>query len=528
MTAPVPAVPEYGIGGDYAGARRGRRAFRFCVAFCVALSGSLWFSENYLRYDKGESQYRMALTHEDPSARPILRNVVKRDAEQNATPRVRYVEALAAVEEDDLVLAGYEQAYRLNPGDSFLIIKYGCQLYLHGNHKDARERFREAGIQPPKNALPHYLEAAALAAGAAPEEDLSEAVALIARANSGGDPILFPAPLWHPSLMKGGDWYVRKQRELIDLSCMPLFRLRNALVSRAALALDKNEVQDWDSWLEKLQVLGERLMGGGHINPESLGASQAAAGIQIQLDALRLRNAIAAKTRGASSPDFAARIQALEKALSQITVFYGVRDAQVQTLTEVYQHPLFLIGKTLLMLVLVYLFSVLASRAVDRRKTTYALPHRKSLGGILAAGSSLLFLLLSLSSVLQREAPGSTYPEHLLTWVWYGLLGFLLLFGVLYPWWRLPTATLLIERMEVYEDAGAALRQLQRLRRRAAITLVRRYFGLLLGLFLCIVSGWTVSYRIAYSTYPMQLKLLVPGLEQQERQVVSSAQELLE
>ena len=129
---------------DHAGLRRGRRAFRYSVAACVFFGFALWFAEGYLRFDRAETQYRMSLTLHEASARPVLRNVVKRDAEANDPPNAKYVEALAAVEEPDMVLTVYEQAMRLNPRSSFLIINYGCALFLADRPAEARERFREA------------------------------------------------------------------------------------------------------------------------------------------------------------------------------------------------------------------------------------------------------------------------------------------------------------------------------------------------------------------------------------------------
>lgn len=86
----------------------------------------MWFSEGYLRFSRLESQYRMALTLPMDSARAILRNVVKRDKGQ--TPK--YVEALAFIEESDVILTRYEEAYKLAPNNPYLLINYGCRLFL--------------------------------------------------------------------------------------------------------------------------------------------------------------------------------------------------------------------------------------------------------------------------------------------------------------------------------------------------------------------------------------------------------------
>lgn len=82
----------------------------------------------------------------------------------------------------------------------------------------AREKFREAGVHPPRNALPNYLEAAALAAGLKPGADLSESMALVARANNSAAPLLFPVPQWHATLPRAGEYYANRQHNL-PVSC---------------------------------------------------------------------------------------------------------------------------------------------------------------------------------------------------------------------------------------------------------------------------------------------------------------------
>ncbi|HOH29924.1 MAG TPA: hypothetical protein PLC40_09630, partial [Candidatus Hydrogenedentes bacterium] len=144
---------------DFVWARRIRRSFRLLVAIAFLLTFMLWFAEGYLRYEQSEIQYRMSLTLHPAQARPILRTVVRRETELKKAPSPLYLEALALVEEPDEVLEAYARAYQANPRDMSLLLNYGCRLYAGGNPGEARERFREAGANPPSNALPRYLEA---------------------------------------------------------------------------------------------------------------------------------------------------------------------------------------------------------------------------------------------------------------------------------------------------------------------------------------------------------------------------------
>jgi len=265
---PGPESEYFGQRADNAGARRVRRSFRYAVAAWVFFAGTLWYLDGYKRLELRETQYRMALTEEPPSARAVLRNVVRRDKERNAQPNVKYLEALAAVEEADNVLPCYEQAYRLHSEDPWLAINYGCRLFLQAQYKDARERFREAGIHAPKNALPRYLEAAALAmqgaAQGAPEaleESLRQALGLVERANAAGDPVVFPQPLWHATLPARGYWYARLRRELAQSVCAPLYRLKDLAMRGLPEKTGKTPPEKARAWVDAIAGLGKRLSG---------------------------------------------------------------------------------------------------------------------------------------------------------------------------------------------------------------------------------------------------------------------------
>ena len=55
----------------------------------------------------------------------------------------------------------------------------------------------------------------------------------------------------------------------------------------------------------------------------------------------------------------------------------------------------------------------------------------------------------------------------------------------------------------------------------------RRYYGILLGSLLCVLSVWIILYRVVFSLYPFQVELLTPGLETQELEVVQQALSML-
>lgn len=501
--------------GDQAGARRSRRTFRFAIMACLALTFALWFSERYLRLDMIESQYRMALTLPDDSARAILRNVVRRDALRTDTPSAKYVEALAAIEEDDLVLPRYEEAYKLNPGNASLILNFGCRLFLAGQYKEARERFRESGIQPPRNALPRYLEAAALAASASLDDDLSEALALVARTNNSGDPILFPKPLWHNTLPARGECYSRMRREIADRCCAPLYRLDGLLIRKARADINAGDLHDWDSWLEKMQEMGARLVGDAQSDPANIGASQAIAGAHIQWSAIQLREQIHEQEAG--KPD-AALIQQrvkLENALDLLKNFENTRGARIEAHRELVKKPLRLSAGTLGIFFGVYLLVMLLSRALQCRRLYWTTPHTSMAKTVLSIGLTLMTCLLMILGFVAQANETAPVLSSFVTGCWYSVAAGLIIAGLIYPFTALP------------RPVDSAQQETPKQRRMAAVTLMRRYFGILFGGYLAALCLWLLLYRIMSGLFPVQLPLLVTGLENEELDIVRRVQEIL-
>ena len=198
-----------------------------------------------------------------------------------------------------------------------------CFLYFDG-HTRRHGSFREAG-NPPGNTLSRYLEAAALAATLDPGADLSDLVALLTRANVSGDPVIFPEPLWHASLPTRGERYDRLQREIAERMSAPLLQCCNLISSRAQKSMEGGELLDWDSWLEKVQVMGARLMGNrpGDSKP-TLG--QIRTGLQIQHQALVLRAEWSRLSGGVVDPEINKALLLVNEALTAVEQFEAGRN----------------------------------------------------------------------------------------------------------------------------------------------------------------------------------------------------------
>jgi hypothetical protein len=99
--------------------------------------------------------------------------------------------------------------------------------------------------------------------------------------------------------------------------------------------------------------------------------------------------------------------------------------------------------------------------------------------------------------------------------------------GVAYPFATVPGADRVLQARGLVEVTPEVRHAARRAHRMAHISLMRRYYGVLFGLMLCVACAWTVIYRIAVSLYPWQTKLLASGLGYEETQVVKQALSLL-
>jgi tetratricopeptide (TPR) repeat protein len=547
-------LPPYVHHGDVTDARRTRRSFRFCVAACVLLAGTLWFSERFLRFELTESQYIAALTLRTESSRAVLRSVVLTDSKQHETPTPKYTEALAEREEEDRIIPTYENAVKLDPNNPQLLVRYGCALFQSEMYGEARDCFDKAARLPVKNALPKYLGAASEAlkqdsGGDGNDEEkkrqlLTESLALVAKANTGDDPVDFPDPLWSEELPAKGFWYGKLRRQIADECCAPLYKYTDLLFAEARRDIAMRKTQYWDSWLSTIEEMGQRLAAA-----VDDGAIQMTAGVRIQLDALSLRETVA-RTGPDKAPDavlneFKERKRKLTEALSQIDSFESSRDNRIALAHSSYVLPLRLCGETMAFACGMFLLSWLVGKIFRTDRTMWALPHTRSGVWTLCASSMLLLILLGAMSAVQPFEILWHIP--IATVIWRAILLGVFVYGLVYPRMALkrlaavgtPPAPPVASRMET-EGVADSMGEVQAVsnaketarpdrlwRWKAYVSYWRRYCGVFAGMFFCVVAFWIIGYRLVLGLYPFQIELLVPGLESQEAKIVRDASSLL-
>jgi tetratricopeptide (TPR) repeat protein len=513
VTEPEWRFPEFGDGGDHIGARRARRAFRRCIAFCVMFVAVLWVSEWFLRYDHADRLYLSALTKtHDDSARSILRQAVIHDERVNERPSPRYVQALAAREEPDEVLPAFEKALKLDPGNAPLAIRYACELQARGRHAEARTLFASALEKDPDNALPGYLEAAVLP-WVEDGEDLSlwPAFTHIARTNSGGRRVQFPRPVWFGGLPQSGYWYGDLQRRINTQACRPLQDFLNLVKDRAREDLESGSQRNWNSWIEHLDTMGARFTRITQANPEGSvrpGAQIAVrAGLHIQRVAAALEAAFE-EARG--EPADSGRVEKIEAAIDELNTYDAMRLEQLDRNRAKLTHALNLIAMTLIGLLFLFMAAYTAQRFIVRDQAYGTIPHPIAGRVVLVLGPAAMFMLLLVTSVLQNRPAYGPEALGVVSVVWWGIVFIYVAFGLAYPAMGLPTVDDAVSKRTGEQPATDAMRAAARRARRAAhFSLIRRYYGIAIGFSLCFFSLWVVLYRILYGLYPWQFELLV-------------------
>lgn len=522
MSEPV-RFPEYGQGGDTIGSRRQRRTFRYFVALCVLGAMTAWTLE-YIKYDRSETQYRMALAHFDASARPILRKVVARDEETRDIPNTRYLAALAAVEEEDRVLPVYARAFAINPNDPTLLTLYGVELYMAGQYKDARERFREAGIEPPDNALPHYLETAAMLAAAPEIESLAAPLDVLNDAKPQTYPILFPAPMWHPSWPRDSAWYWDKQRHIVDRCLAPIFAMLKFTTPRLGAASDPNGEQIAREWLSEVRAMGVGLVGNTATPDEQLGLGRAIAGMGFERQALLLAEETDSLQAPLDSSTATERIAKLDAGITRLQQFDEKRQQSISEEQDAREVAIPLALKSLLLVFAAHILIVLLSRIAGDAKKVWGYAHSRLTVGVFLVAFVLLFGLLW--GISHPGLSGVALP--VLTMLWYAVLLLVGAYAFIYPAFYFPKADDVVARAATDEGESEALLPVARRARLVAhVTLTRRCAGLLLGLLLCLFAAWFVSFRIVDAYYPYQVQLLVSAHRDAEVAEIRAVQQSL-
>ena len=523
MNSAAPRFPDYGDDADQAGARRGRKAFRYCVAAFILLTFFMWLSELFMRPGQTERLYLSGITLPRESSRVLFEAAIKADLKTEEPLNPKYIQALAVRQEDDVALPTYEQAWNLDTTNSFFTIRYGSRLFLVGLPIQALEKYRAARAHPPANALPRYLEAAAGAHAGKNEDAMRAAMVVVARTNNAGEDVIFPRPLWYSGYPETGTQYAWLAREIVTESTAPLYHLSNQVVAAVSRQIASNQTQHSRTWLEQIQRMGERIL----MSSEPQGTLQAVAGTTIQLQATqKLEELEAHEGREADEALIETRVK-LVKALEILTDFENSRAERLELIEREYAYPIKLSSLGIALLLGAYLLALTAHKIMRLRKSAWALAHSTLGKWMLGIGITTLFFLLQLLTALQQiPAAQEEYAKAIAT-IWWAVIGILILFGGLYPGLTLSTPEEVSRKSGRLEEMPHTIRLARQAYRRVYAAMVVRYYGLLSGISMCMVCVWIMSYRIMNGLYPWQVNLLSDGLLGEEGLIVQQVLTLL-
>lgn len=515
-------LPEYGDSGDFIGARRMRRAFRWGITLVVVFTILLWVTEQFWRYPPADRLYRSALTLLPEQGRNLLRQSVKYDA-QSQIPSSKYYEALAEREEEDLVVAAYENANKLDPQNPDLSIKFGCQLFKLGLTSRAREQFRQAAEGGTHNALAVYLEASVLPLLDPDEPNIDVALSLIKQANATGDRVSFPRPMWFPTLPREGYQYAQLRRQMVQLCSAPIEKFTALVLEASEKSLVKTKSADSLPGLELLQTMGRRIATGAMDPAMSTadlagGAPQVYLGLRTMSLALEQQKRVAQLTSGAPDINAVSLGAKIGPSLQAIEDFERKLQEISRAEREKYGFPWTLFEAALAITLLCFVTAYAIGKIMRVPGPAHSVRHSTLARTMWAIYFGSQAGLLILITVLQRMSHGALPGQTALAALWYTLLAVSLLIAFAAPALNLRSPVEILQRLS--PDQRVEIGQIRKRYRMAYVSLVKRYLGVQFGLTLCVLCIWIIAYRIFVATYPWMWSLLVTGMEAEELDLI--------
>ena len=385
--------PDYGDGGDLAGAKRLRHSFKLSVLAIVLLTIGMFVSEKRVRFGQTESLYISGITLETKaSGRVLLLSAMKKDAQDNEKLNAKYTQALAVRQEEDLILRTYDEAQAIDDKNGLFTIRHGSRLFIMGYPEEALKKFERAeklleSAQP--NALPGYLQAAAIAQRRGDPATMNNAMKVVAKANGQGD-IVFPKPLWFPAYPQTGMHYAQLQREIIDETCAPLYTLTAHATKAIEDKINRGLYDDARNWLGYLQQLADRLLR----QSQPQGTIQAAEGIRIKIECNELLKKIELAQEGAvSEATIGAQIK-LNQIRDQLIEYEHDREDRVQQEVLRTRRPNALAFATWFVFLGIWFLAWCLCRFTTVRHAAWSLRHNRFGKCLLIGGSISFFLLL--------------------------------------------------------------------------------------------------------------------------------------
>jgi hypothetical protein len=315
----------------------------------------------------------------------------------------------------------------------------------------------------------------------------------------------------------------------IDRCAKPIYRFVDLVTSKAEQAINDQKFGNWRDDLQTIRRMGEHIARGaldysGDGSPALTGgAAQAHLGLYAVAKAERQLERIERFDAGEQAPETISRAERIEEGLQRLSKFESYRSGIIGGEQAKYGFPLANLAAATGVLIAFQFVSYFLCKLAGVNSTAHNVPHSRLARALFIAWTCTLLLLLLAITVLQRNSQGQLPFDAVLRVVWWIATQACVILGVLGPAFTLGRPVVLgIDGVPDEMRRGA-----RRKYRAAYLSLVRRYMGIQLGLTLLVACVWSVGFRVLFSVYPWQVKLLATGLEAEEIQVVRGALGLL-
>lgn len=495
---------------DYIFFVRRKKSFRYLIFSVVILTFCLWFSDRYLRFDLDETKYRVALTLEKESARPIMRNITKKAISNPALlddPRYsQYLEFLALIEEDDAIQKLFQDIYNISNINTSFLINYITKLYFWGDYKKARDLIKEAQSLPPNNSLLGYIESSMVITPDTTEEKIfTEGISIIAKENRSGNPVIFPEPYWHNTLPKYTYSYYMQKNNILNHCLAPLFRMYSNVLSKIESDLNQNNVQSTQIWMEELFLMGKKI--GMSITTDNAYSSLPICifSLKLQKDVLSTYNKY---LRLIQSPILEKEIDKLNRISNLLELSEHVEEKRKIEFENSRENRIKAIGFVLLgliELIFIYfigkLFHYLLSRSASN---LHLFKFSNSVYIFTFIWAIVVFIFMFYSLYFNRIIVKSFWVMSGLWVLWIISPFFILLFSFLYP--EDYNNTFINIENNKKENCESKIKW--RYSFLSLFIFIEKLSGILLGFYVVLICILFLMFRIFYFSYPFQLNLI--------------------
>ena len=526
MTNEQHSFPDYGDHGDLSGAKRFRKAFRFSVIAVVLLTSIIYFSERWLRYSQTETLYISSITLPRPSARVFLLQAVKLDKERNEQQTAKYTQALAVRQESDQYLETFEGALELDAENALFNIRFGCRLYEEGQYSKAFNQFQnaEALMQDnAPNALPSYLQAAAIAAHGSSRSSINDAMTIITKTNNRGKGLAFPKPFWFSGYPQTGVQYANLNRNIMLETRAPLKHLVNRIYREIASQINADQTNSIQLWIDHLSKMGSYIV----TSSSSTGILHAIAGYEIMHMAALLNEKLEEKSTGTVSEKTLERRLRLEQIINTLDNFESERNGRIEREIQAIHLPLLTAVLSVIATTLLWTLAFFVYKLFRLRKTAWTIPHGNSAKIVLGGGCTFLFILLYWMTIMQGMADKPDEYFKIATTAWSLCLGGMMLFGLVYPAMTLVSPEQVSRKIGRPEELESILQFAKSAYRKVYASMAMRYYGILNGSVIFVICLWIILYRLNYELYPWQVNLLASASITDELNLIAEMENAL-